>query len=197
MPETSLKWADRIQQAQESAVQFKELEVGEYNVEIIEATVKSGAKGDYLNINFKVIEGPRTNARVFGRTFPNSTSPGGIAMFLRFLTAVGIDQAWLVSNNPSTQEIADALSNPKRKLSLEVYVEDDAKVNEKTGEQFRSVHNYKPMGGTPIPQAQAAPAQQFGSPAAQPVAQPAAQPQGNAGLWNTPTPAAPPADPFR
>ena len=173
MPETSLNWADRIQQAAESENKFKELEPGEYNFSIEKVEVKPGAKGDFLNLQMKVLDGPRANARAFGRAFPNSNTPGGIAMFLRFLEAVGIDKAWLVSSDPSTQTIADALVD--RKLSAEIYIEEGAQVNQKTGEQYRSVRNYKPQAGVaptqvasaPAPQAQnlaSAPAPSGGSP---------------------------------
>lgn len=167
MPETTVNWADKIAEAQANEGKYKELDPGEYNFTVEKAEVKSGGKGDYLNMTLKVLDGERANARAFGRTFPNSSTPGGIGMFLRFLEAVGIDKAWLVSDNPSTQVIADNIVG--RNLSAEVYIEDGAAVNQKTGEQYRSVKNYKAQGGT--------------------VAQPAAQaPAQSNGAWGTPSP---------
>lgn len=165
MPETTMSWADRIAEAQANEGKFKELDPGEYNFVIEKAEVKPGAKGDYINMTLKVLDGPRANARAFGRTFPNSPTAGGLGMFLRFLTAVGIDNAWLVDSEPSTQVIADNVVD--RKLSAEVYIEEGAQVNAKSGEQYRSVRNYKPQAGVaPVAQA-SAPAQNITS-AAQP-----------------------------
>ena len=184
MPETTLNWADRIAQAQANDNKFKDLDPGEYNFVIEKVDIKPGAKGEYLNMQMKVLDGPRANARAFGKAFPNSETPGGIGMFLRLLDAVGIDKAWLVSSNPSTQAIADALV--ERKLSAEVYIEDGAQVNQKTGEQFRSVRNYKAQGGVAPAAVSAAPAQNL-------TAAPAPT---NDGPWNTQPAASTPGKPW-
>lgn len=141
----STSWADRIKLAQEGAVKFAPLELGEKNFEVEKATVKTSSNGNtYLNIQAKVIDGPQANARVFYRLFPNSDKARPINEVLKFVEAVGISIDWLQQANPSIEEMASNFQG--RKFSAEVYVEDDAREDSYTNAPQRSIRNPKPQG---------------------------------------------------
>lgn len=147
MPATT-SWADRIKIAQEGAVKFAPLELGEHNFQVEKATVKtSNTNGNkFLTIQAKVIDGPQANAKVFYRLFPNSDKARPINDVLKFVEAVGITTDWLATSNPSEEEMASAFEG--RNFSAEVYVEEDAREDSYTGAPQRSLRNPKPQGAS-------------------------------------------------
>lgn len=155
MPATT-SWADRIKIAQEGAVKFAPLELGEHNFQVEKASVKvSNSNGNkFITIQAKVIDGPQANAKVFYRLFPNSDKPRPINDVLKFVEALGISTTWLSDDNPSEEEMASAFEG--RNFSAEAYVEDDAREDSYTGAPQRSIRNPKPQQGAesaaPVPQ---------------------------------------------
>ena len=162
MPATT-SWADKLKIANEGAVKLQPLELGEKNFEVAKAEVRqSAASGNsYLSIQAKVIDGPQANSRVFYRLFPESNKSRPLAEVVRFVQAVGISTDWLASSNPSLEEMASAFQG--RKFTAEVYIEDDARIDDYTGAPQRSIRNPKPQGAAePAPQDTASSSPSFG-----------------------------------
>lgn len=194
MPEVeSVSWKDRIAAAKSTS--FAALTPGRYTVEIVDASVAQGAKGEYINVKTKVAEGERTNARVNTRTFPNAKN---VSMFLDFIKAFGLSTEWLMSE-PTMEEVVSALVG--RRASAEVYVESDAG-EDNNGEKWRSLKGFKALSDVPAsadtataaPEANAgwgAAAKEAVAPTPVTAAAPASDP------WGTPTAGGtPPANPF-
>lgn len=182
MPEVQpVSWAEKIKQAQESSgdVKFEALELGRYNFKVAEARVKESAAGNqYISIQAKVLDGPRANAVAFQNVFPEAKN---VSFYLEFYQALGLNLDWLINNNPTVEEQASAFKD--RQFSAEVFVEDGAKIDQKTEAQYRSLRKYQPQAGAPAPtpqDASSAPGQ--GAPVATPQPQPQA-PSGSENPW--------------
>lgn len=202
MPEVaSLSWKEKIAAAGTTSKKFEALPTGRYLVEILEASVAVGPKGEYINVKTKVAEGPRANARVNTRTFPNAAD---VQMFIDFIKAAGLSVEWLMTE-PTMEQITSALVG--RVMSANVYIEKDAK-DDNNGDKWRSLNGFKHKDehtedGNAAPAAAPAPAASnagWGGQTAAPVAQPApaaqAAPVADPGNpWGQPTTGAP-ANPF-
>lgn len=144
MPEVApLSWADKIAAANSAKVKFEAIPLGRTNLEILEASIKMGKTNEYINYKAKIVDGPRANAWVFGRTFPEAKN---VSMFIEFIEALGLSTAWLMGDpaqgiaEPSLEQIASALVG--RQFSADIYEESDAGTD-KNGDKFRSLRKFQ------------------------------------------------------
>lgn len=196
-----ISWAQKIAAADSATTSFEPVPLGRANFTIKQADLAMGQKGEYIRYRAAIKDGPRANALVFESTYPNAEK---IGFFLEFYRATGLGDDWLMgATPPSTDQIRQALVG--RDFSAEVYVRDDAK-DDKNGDKYRSLKNFRPYAGAAQAPAQSAPQAPanggFGQPAPQatssfgaPVPQPQiptpdqAQPQAPAAdPWSEPAP---------
>ena len=116
MPEQpQISWADRIASAKKNT--FKPLDFNvRYNFTIDSTEVKNSAKvGDFIVMKCSVLDGDRKNFKSNINTMPEQENPW---RFLQLFEAVGFNQEWLLTADPSVQVIADNLVG--RQFSVEV-----------------------------------------------------------------------------
>lgn len=179
-------WAQVVEDNKDAAKAFDIITPGKYATKVEQAEAKTSSNGNpMLEIRLRITEGQFASRLVFFRATATEKSQG---IFLRNLAAFGITSEWLVTAEPSFDEIANALVG--REAIAEVILD------KWQGQERNSVKNVSPKAGGAAPAAAAAavaaPAapSPFDAPAAAQQAAPAQD-----GPWGAPAPAANPAAP--
>lgn len=170
MPVNNFDWASQIKKAKEAS-NFKDLEPGTYNFEVIGAASKvfenSNDTNPKLNVKAKVLDGPRANHTQFILFDPfamGEHSDFKAKMFLDFFVAVGHDPQQLISSNPSLDQIGANVVG--RKFTAKAM--ESKQINKKTGKPYVNITDFGPLGASqPTPQGQGqGQGQGFGTPEA-------------------------------
>lgn len=162
MPETQFNWADQIEAAKSADVGFVPLAPGTYNFEVTDPELKTfDNSGDtVINYKAKVLTGEREGNTMYDtlNPFAPADKKFQIKLFLDLFQAVGFTPDVLIKNNPSLQDIANAING--RKFTADVT--ESKKINPKTQKPYTNLGNYRPLESETAAEAPAATG--FGTP---------------------------------
>ena len=106
---TQINWGEIIKEAADSGTSFEPLPVGDYNLNIKEASYKKAQSGrDMWKITTEVIDGPHARRRVWNNLVLVTENPTALGMFFRKMGALGLTQEFF-AQNPDVDTIARAM----------------------------------------------------------------------------------------
>lgn len=176
-------WADLLSNAGDAAQSYEVLPTGDYDVKVEKAEVKfAQSSGNKMyNLTLVVESGPYEGRKLW-KDLVLAQSSGGLGMFFRQMTALGLDNKFFASN-PTDEIITQQLVD--RRASAKTEVDDKYDGTPRNKVAFLNA----PKGPAPVGSAQAGPG------AAVPAFGGAATSVADAPPV-TPRPAAPAADPW-
>lgn len=181
---SQLNWGELISQAEETGGgSYEPLPDGDYELKVIESSVATSSTGKTMfKITTEVQTGPYARRRLWDNLVVSNENPKALGMFFVKLGALGLTKESIQQNNPSNEQIAQALQGRPFRATIGTRV-----WNGKTQNEFK---RYMPASaiGTPA----SAPAASAPAPAAAPAPAPAPAPQAAA---PAPAPAPAPAAP--
>lgn len=130
MPATNFNWAEQIEKAQNASTEFNPLDPGTYNFEIKETSIKNWDDGN-SNINYRatVVGGPSDGKFAFQSLDPFSDRDFAAKNFLDVWRAIGYSIDTLIQNNPSLEQIMQAVTGRKFTADLTHGTKKDSKGN--------------------------------------------------------------------
>jgi pyruvate/2-oxoglutarate dehydrogenase complex dihydrolipoamide acyltransferase (E2) component len=173
---SQLNWGELISQAEDAGGgSYEPLPDGEYELKVIESSVATTSTGKTMfKITTEVQTGPHAKRRIWDNLVISNESPKALGMFFMKLGVLGLTKESIQANNPSNEQIAQAL----------------------IGRPFRATVGSRVWNGkTQNELVRYLPASNIASPASAPVAAPAPAPQAAAPA-PAPAPAAPAAPAF-
>lgn len=140
-------WAQVVEDNKDSLKSFDIITPGKYGVKVESAEAKTSSNGNpMIEMKLRITEGQFASRVLFFRATATEKSQG---IFLRNLAAFGITSDWLVSSNPSFDQIANTLVEREAVANV--------KVTKWQGNDRNEVDNLSPKAGGAA-QATAAPA---------------------------------------
>lgn len=167
MSDAGINWGEVLEEAANDTT-TQVAPDGPYSIRVasVEVTTTSTDGSPMLKVVSDIIDGPFKGKRLWDNIVLKASSPRAMRISLQNLAALGVSKEWLASANPSTQQIAEALTG----------AEATAIVGNKVwkGETRNEIKKYQPAGAADgVPPAPSVPSPAAPAPSAAPAAPPA------------------------
>ena len=108
---SQLNWGELISQAEDTGGgSYEPLPDGEYELKVTEASVATTSTGKTMfKITTEVQTGPHARRKVWDNLVVSNENPRALGMFFMKLGALGLTKESSQANNPSNEQIAQAL----------------------------------------------------------------------------------------